>query len=81
MVINWAKDLSSLSFLDLEVWCINIKKLTASFSAMDFKHVYREHNEREDSLSKEGLKMSLGHLTFIEFSKGEVSGELALQFF
>ena len=50
-VINWEKDLSSLSILNLDAWCINIKKLIASFFVVDFKHVYREHNEKENTLS------------------------------
>ena len=81
VVINREKEVSSLSIMSLEAWCVNIRKLIASFSSVDFKHVYREHNERADSLSKEGLKLVSGHLTFTEFSEGEVSRELALQHF
>ena len=81
VVINWAKEVSSLYIVSLEAWCNNIRRLIASFSSVDFKHVYREHNEREDSLSKEGILLALGHLTLTEFSEVEVYGDSALQLF
>ena len=80
-VINWAKDLSSLSILNLDAWCINIKKLIASFFVVDFKHVYREHNENEDTLSKEGLIMASCQLSFTEYCEGVFIGEASLQLF
>ena len=70
VVINWAREVSSLSIVSLEAWCVNIRKLMAFFTSVEFKHVYREHNERGDSLSKEELKLASGHLTFTEFSEG-----------
>ena len=81
LIINWAKDLSSLSILNLEAWCINIKKLIASFFAVDFKHVCREHNEKEDTLSKEGLIMASGLVSFTKFCEGIVIGEATIQLF
>ena len=48
---------------------------------MDFSHVYREHNKMVDSLSKEGLNMVSGHVTFIEICEGEIFREVALQLF
>ena len=81
VVINWEKEVSSLSIVSLEAWCNNIRGLIASFSYVDFKYVYREHNEREDSLSKEGLLLTLGHLTLSEFCEEDVYGELALHLF
>ena len=70
-----------LSILDLEAWCINIKKLISSFFVVDFKHVYREHNENEDTLSKEGLIMASCQLSFTEYCEGIVIGEASLLLF
>ena len=81
MIINWAKDESTLVIVNLEAWCNNTKKLFSSFTSMDFNHVYREYNMRADSLSKDGLLMAPGHLTFTEFCKGDIYGEVNLQLF
>ena len=66
MVINLEKEISSLTILDLEAWCNNIRNLSASFSYIDYKHVYREYNEKVDHLSKEGLIMASSLLSFTE---------------
>ena len=81
VIINWAKEVSTLSIVSLEAWCDNIIKLMTSFSSLVFNHVYREHNERADSLSKEGLIMALGQLTFTDYCEGLVTGETTLQLF
>ena len=81
VIINWAKEVSTLSIVSLEAWCENIRKLMTSFSSLVFNHVYREHNERAYSLSKEGLQLASCHLTFTEICEGEVYGEVALQLF
>ena len=52
VIINWENDKATLTALDLDAWCDNIEGLKACFIALEFQHVYREHNEREDSLSK-----------------------------
>ena len=81
MIINWARDESTLSIVNLEAWCNNTKKLISSFTSVDFSHVYREYNMRADSLSKIGLLMALGHLTFTEYCKSDIYGEVNLQLF
>ena len=81
VIINWAKDESTLAIVNLEAWCDNTRKLISLFTYVDFIHVYREHNKRADSLSKEGLHMASGHLTFTEMCEDEVFWEVALQLF
>lgn len=80
VIINWAKGRSALSTLDLETWCLQIRDLSASFAAIDYKHVYRV-NKKADILSKEGFKMASGLLSFTEFCEGIVIGEGNLQLF
>ena len=81
VIINWAKEVSTFAIVNLEAWCDNTRKLMSFFSFVDFSHVYREHNKRADSLSKAGLNMASGHLTFTEICEGEIFGKVSLQFF
>ena len=64
VIINWANEKAKLTALDLDAWCLNIVELKAYFLMLDFLHVYREHNERADSLSKDVLPMAIGLLSF-----------------
>ena len=81
VIINWEKGRSTLSTLDSEAWFLQIRDLSACFTAIDYKHVYREYNKKAYILSKEGLKMASGLLSFIDFCKGIVIGEGNLQLF
>ena len=81
VIINWTKEESTLAIVNLDSWCDNTRKLISLFTYEDFSHVYREHNKRAYSLSKEGLHMASCHLTFAEVCEGEVLGEGALQLF
>ena len=81
VIINWAKDESTLAIVNLEAWCNNTKKMISSFTSVDFSHVYREYNMRADLLSKDGMLMDPSHLTFTKNCKGELFGEVNLQLF
>ena len=64
VIINWSNDKATLTTLILDARCDNIEGLKACFHALDFHHVYREHNEGEHSLSKEALPMASNLLSF-----------------
>ena len=81
VIINWANDKVKLTALDLDAWCLNIVELKAYFLSLDFQHVYREHNEKENSLSKDALPMATGLLSFIEYYEGLAIGEDKLKLF
>ena len=81
MIINWARDESTLTMVNLEAWCINTRELISLFTFVDFSHVFREHNKRADTLSKEGLTMVVSHLSLTEICEDEVFGEVTLQLF
>ena len=81
VIINWENDKETLSTLDLDAWCDNIEGLKVLFLALDFNYVYREHNEREDILSKEALPMASILLSFIEYYEGLAIGEDKLNLF
>ena len=57
-IINWIKGRSSLSSLNLDGWCQNIRNLESSFLSIDLSHVYKEYNKKEDGLSKEALTLA-----------------------
>ena len=59
-------DKAALSALDLDGWCDNIMELKAFFHTLDFHHVFREQNKREENISMEVLPMDEGLLSFTE---------------
>ena len=81
VIINWARNESTLTMVNLEAWCINTRKLISLFTFVDFSHVFREHNKRVDTLSKEGIIMAAGHLSLTETCEDEFFGEVLLQVF
>ena len=81
VIINWAKDESTLTMVNLDAWCLDTRKLISLFTHVDFSHVFKEHNKRADTLSKEGILMAAGRLTFRETCEDEVYREVSLQLF
>ena len=81
VIIKWARDECTLAMVNLETWCINTRKLKSLFTFVDFSHVFREHNKRVDTLSKEGINMVAGHLSLTEICDDEVYGEVTLHLF
>ena len=80
-IINWVMEKASLTPLNLEGWCQSNKTLETSFLSLDFSHVYREYNEKEDGLSKEELSLASCLLLFIESFEGEVVGNGSIQLY
>ena len=81
IIINWEKGISTLTTLDLEAWCENIKEIFALFSSIDYQHVYREYNERAYILSKEVLQLETCVLSFTKYYKELVIGEDSIHLF
>jgi len=79
VIINWEKKESTLDMVNLEAWCYNTIILMSSFTWVDFRHVYREHNKRAYILSKEGLYLAPGHLLLTKSYDDEIIGEDSLQ--
>ena len=74
VIINWENDNVTLFVLDLDGWCEKIKSLKSSFLSLEFQHVYREHNQIADFLSKEALILAIGKLSHSEFFDGHMIG-------
>ena len=66
VIINWANNKASLSSMELDHWCENIRHMIDSFLCLDIRHVYREHNERANGLSKDSLALAPGQCSFSE---------------
>ena len=62
-------------------WCQNIRNLESSFLFIDFAHVYKEYNNKEDGLSKEALYMAPGLLQFTEICEGAIVGNGSMKLF
>ena len=67
--------------MNLDAWFLHARNLISGFTHVDFCHVYREHNKRADTLSKEGLLMAVGKLTLTETCEEKVYREVTLQIF
>jgi ribonuclease HI len=60
VIINWEKEIQSCHIMRLLPILEEILILNHLFDSLSFKHVYREHNETTDRLSKEGTQLSMG---------------------
>ena len=80
VIINWENKKASLASLEMVHWCDHIRSLMSGFTWLNMRHVYREHNQSADSLSKEALLLSLGLLSFSEIMNGTIcmNGNLKL---
>ena len=67
VIINWAKVSTALSPPELSHWCRETRKLFTCFLDLSFIHIYHEHNQIADHLSKTALSLSPGFGCFSEF--------------
>ena len=56
VTIKWETREYNLKVLSLIPWCYRIKKRMIHFSNIRFHHIYREHNQLGDQLSKEAVE-------------------------
>ena len=72
VIINWANRISSLDSPNLSHWCKDIRSLIHLFSPLTLTHIYREHNQQADYLSKKSLGLDPGIGFFSEFMNGMI---------
>ena len=70
VIINWENNVTSLDFPYLDQWCKDIRSLMNSFSHLTIKHIYREHNQQVDCLSKKDLDLAPGFVFFTKSFDG-----------
>ena len=61
VIISWLNRLASLNVPSLNHWCDDIRSMLLHAPHVIFKHIYREHNSMADGLSKQDLKLDMGH--------------------
>ena len=70
IIINWEKGTDDLSPPDLRHWCRDTRKLCTSFIHLSFSHIYCEHNQLADKLSKTSLTLAPGMGFYSELFEG-----------
>ena len=81
VIINWAKGTASLSPPNLTHWCRDITKICSCFLELSFCHVYREHNQTADCLSKKSLSLAPGSRFYSEFYEGHLISQDSFMLF
>ena len=67
VIISWVNRIASLNPPNLSHWCDDIQTLLQLVPPLTIKHIYREHNQQADSLSKKALSLDTGFGNYLEF--------------
>ena len=66
VIISWATGNGSLNLPHLSHWCDDIRDMLVIFPEVTMKHIYREHNQIADSLSRKALSLESRFRNFME---------------
>ena len=72
VIISWLNRSAALDVPTLMHWCKDIRDMLHLAPQVIFKHIFREHNSLADGLSKQALKLDMGHGFFTENLDGMV---------
>ena len=64
VIISWLNRNSALDVPILMHWCCDIRLMLQKAPSVIFKHTYCEHNTLADALSKQGLNLDMGVVSF-----------------
>jgi len=81
VIISWLNRISALDVPSLMHWCCDIRHILQKAPPVIFKHTYREHNSLADALSKLGLKLDMGVITYSESLDGLIVNQGNLYLF
>ena len=70
VIISWEKGITALNPPALSDWCMDTRRLISCFHHLSFSHIFREHNQLADRLSKSVLTLALGCGKYSEFIEG-----------
>ena len=62
-IIDGINDVVELRVLELDYWCSRTIALHFVFESFSCQHIYKEHSNIADGISKDALKLSIGHLS------------------
>ena len=72
VIISWLNRSAALDVPALMHWCKDIRNMLQMAPQVIFKHIFHEHNSMADGLSKQALKLDMGHGFFFENMDGMV---------
>ena len=72
VIISWLNRSAALDVPALMHCCKDIRNMLQLAPQVIFKHIFREHNSLADGLSKQALKLDMGHGFFSEYLDGLV---------
>ena len=81
VIISWVKRTASLNIPLLSHWCDDILSLLHHVPFLTINHIYREHKQQADSLSKQALSLALGHGSFYGSLNGMIIDHGIFQLF
>ena len=81
VIISWLNRSTALDVPSLMHWCCDIRHMLQMGPPMIFKHIYREHNSLADVLSKQGLNLDMGVVSFSEHLDGLIVNQGSLNLF
>ena len=81
VIISWVNRKASLNAPLLSHWCDDILSLLQLVPLVTINHIYREHNQQADILSKQALMLPHGHRTFFKYLDGRIIDQGDLQLF
>jgi ribonuclease HI len=70
LVINWMQGSSQIYNVQLKPIAEQLMEMSRAFEQFTFPHIYREHNEEADTLSKEGQGLAKGSMILVEARDG-----------
>ena len=81
VIISWAKGIAALNPPALSHWCRDTRRLFSCFHHLSFSHIFREHNQQADCLSKSALTLAPGCGKYSEFIEGLVASHDSFQLY
>ena len=81
VIISWATGKGSLNLPHLSHWCDDLRDLLHNFPDLNLNHIYREHNQIANSLSKTALSLDSGFGNFQEFWDDKITDHGNFQLF
>ena len=81
VIIEWVKGTSAMKLPALSHWCLDTRRLISCFHHLSFSHIFREHNQLVDRLSKSALSLAPGCGIFSKFIDGLLVSHDTFQLF
>ena len=81
VIISWVKSTTALKPPALSHWCMDTRRLISCFHHLSFSHIFCEHNQTANHLSKSALTFAPGYGIFSEFIDGHLASQGTFQLF